>query len=256
MKCNKTIEQFRTEYLSDEDAKFVYDQYPEAKSKNWCPSCDGTDDSCDHVLQRQAFKKYANAGIGSLYMRISWDMYFGRDEIKDFCFDYLDKTKAYKENNIGMMLLGSNGIGKTTAMSLLIKSLLLNGNRCFFTTYQKLVSMLGDSFYSSDAKKLYNKRILHSTFLAIDDCGKEMSNRLTQNAIDNVLRERIQASRPTFITSNMSKSDLLKEYGRSAFSLLLEAAKTFEIDDDDDRRASVRNERLEFAHAGKIMPIV
>ncbi len=250
------IEDIRTSYLSDEDAKFVYSQYPEAKSKSWCPSCDGTDKKCDHELQRSLFKHYANAGIGSLYMRISWGMYHGNEDVKQFCDDYLANIKAYKENNIGMMLLGSNGIGKTTAMSLMIKSLVVRGYKCYFTTYSKLVSMLGDSFYDGGAKEQYNKRILHSTFLAIDDVGKEFSNRLTQNTIDNVLRERIQASRPTFMTSNMSKVELLNEYGKSSFSLLLEAAKIFEIDDDNDRRASMKESRLEFAHNGKILPIV
>lgn len=251
------IDDIRTSYLSDDDAKFVYEQYPEAKRKNWCPSCDGKDEKCDHELQRALFKLYANAGIGSTYMRISWDMYDGRKDIVDFCNDYLSNLKAYKENNVGMMLLGSNGIGKTTAMSLLIKSLVLKGQKCFFTTYAKLVSMLGDSFYDGEAKNEYNKRILHSTFLAIDDVGKEMiPNKLTRNAIDNVLRERIQASRPTFMTSNMSKVELLNEYGRSSFSLLMEAAKTFEIDDDNDRRSFVKESRLKLAHEGKILPIV
>ena len=99
-----SIDDLRTTYLSDDDAKFVYEQYPESKRKNWCPSCDGTDENCDHELQRALFKHYANAGIGSTYMRISWDMYDGREEVKEFCIDYLSNIKAYKENNVGMML--------------------------------------------------------------------------------------------------------------------------------------------------------
>ena len=83
-----------------------------------------------------------------------------------------------------------------------------------------------------------------------------MTNRLTTNTIDNVLRERIQASRPTFMTSNLSRGGLLDEYGKSSFSLLMEAAKIFEIDDSRDARSSVRNSKLALAGDGVVKPIV
>lgn len=251
-----TIEVLRDIYLkSPDEVDYVENQYPECKRDGWCPTCDGHDPDCDHRLQVQAFKHYANAGVGLTYMRISWDMYFGDEAIHKFCKDYEENLKAYKENDIGMLLLGSNGIGKTTAMSLLIKDLVLRKQKCFFTTYTKLITMLGDSFYSQDARKVYNDRIINSTFLAIDDVGKEMTNRLTTNTIDNVLRERIQASRPTFITSNLTRGELLDEYGKSSFSLLMEAAKIFEIDDDNDVRPQVRDAKLSMAHDGIINPI-
>lgn len=251
-----TIEVLRNIYLPDRDAQYVESQYPECRPKGWCPTCDGKDPDCDHELQVQAFKHYANAGIGLTYMRISWDMYFGDERIRDFCMKYEENLKAFKENDIGMLFLGSNGIGKTTAMSLLLKDLVLRKQKCFFTTYSKLVTMLGDSFYSPEARKIYNDRIINSTFLGIDDVGKEMTNRLTTNTIDNVLRERIQASRPTFMTSNLSRGELLKEYGKSSFSLLMEAARIFEIDDDRDVRSNVRKSKLKLAEEGIVNPIV
>lgn len=251
-----TIEVLRDIYLSDKDIKYVETQYPECRPKGWCPTCGGKDSECDHELQVQAFKHYANAGIGLTYMRISWDMYFGDPQVRAFCMKYEDNLKAFKENNIGMLFLGDNGIGKTTAMSLILKDLVLRKQKCFFTTYSKLVTMLGDSFYSPEARKIYNDRIINSTFLGIDDVGKEMTNRLTTNTIDNVLRERIQASRPTFMTSNLSRGGLLDEYGKSSFSLLMEAAKIFEIDDSRDARSSVRNSKLALAGDGVVKPIV
>lgn len=251
-----SLEDFRYFPLTDEQAAYVESQYPECKKRGWCPTCDGNDPDCDHQLQVQAFKHYANAGIGLTYMRLSWDKYFGDSTIQEFCRKYVENMKAYKENDIGMLLLGSNGIGKTTAMSLLIKDLVLRKQKCFFTTYSKLVTMLGDSFYSPDARKIYNDRIINSTFLGIDDVGKEMTNRLTTNTIDNVLRERIQASRPTFMTSNLTMPELKAEYGNSSFSLLLEAAKVFEVQGGRDARESVKKTKLEMANEGRILPIV
>lgn len=246
----------RYSYLSDKDAEYVYSQYPEAKSSKWCPSCDGTDKHCDHELQRQLFKLYANAGIPLTYQRIGWGDYFGDEHIREFCSNYVANIKAYKENNIGLCLLGNNGIGKTTSVCLLLKDLVLAGQKCFFTTYAKLVSMLGDSFYDAEAKAQYNRRILQSTFLGIDDIGKELANRLTTNTIDGVLRERIQASRPTFITSNLSRSEIYNAYGKASFSLLMEGAVIFEVDDDRDKRRKVKESKLALAKAGKISPIV
>lgn len=249
-------EKMRYAFLTDEEAKYVYQEYPEMKSKTWCPTCDGTDHRCDHEMQRSLAKCYANAGIGMTYMRIGWDDFEGSKDILKFCSDYISKVKAFKENNVGMCLLGANGIGKTTSVSLLFKDLVKLGYKPYFTTYQKLVSMLGDSFYDGSIKKRYNEKILQSPFLAIDDCGKELSNRLTQNAIDNVLRERVQASRPTFMTSNLTEGELYKEYGRSSFSLIVESSVIFRMDDVRDRRASVKKKKVAQAENGIIHPIV
>lgn len=248
-------EGMRTRYLSDEDAAYVFSEYPESKSRRWCPSCDGTDEGCDHELQRQMFKLFAASGIGQTYMRIGWSDFDAPDDLMETMSSYLSNPRAYRENGIGVCLLGSNGIGKTTAVSLLCKSLVAMGETVFFTTYQKLVSMLGDTFYDADAKRRYNEKILRSSFLAIDDIGKEFSNRLTQNAIDNVLRERVQASRPTFLTSNMTKRELFHEYGRSSFSLIVEGSVIFEMSGRGDVRNAVKMERVDRASRGVIPPI-
>ena len=248
-------ESLRHVYLSDDKARLVYAEYPEAKGRGWCPSCDGGDDDCDHELQRQLFKHFAAAGIGQTYMRIGWDDYDAADDVADMCASYLSDVRSYMGNGIGMCLLGSNGIGKTTAVSLLCKSLVAKRQTVYFTTYQKLVSMLGDTFYDESAKARYNEKILRSSFLAIDDIGKEFSNRLTQNAIDNVLRERVQASRPTFITSNMTKRELFHEYGRASFSLIVEGSVIFEMTGRGDVREAVKRERLDRARQGVIPPI-
>ena len=249
-------ERLRYRYLSDNDMSLVYSEYPEARSRSWCPSCDGSNDECDPELQRQMFKHFAAAGVGQTYMRIGWSQYRGDSDVIEMCSSYLSNIRSHQANGIGMCLLGSNGIGKTTAVSLMCKSLVVAGFSVFFTTYQKLVSMLGDTFYDADAKRMYNDRILRSSFLAIDDIGKEFSNRLTQNAIDNVLRERVQASRPTFITSNMTKREIFKEYGRASFSLIVEGAVIFEMSDTHDVRGEIKRGRLDMARHGVIPPIV
>ena len=248
-------ERLRTRYLSDADMAFVYSEYPESRGRGWCPSCDGTSESCDHELQRQMFKHFAAAGIGQTYMRIGMADCAFPDDLSDALRSYLAQPRAHRENGIGVCLLGSNGIGKTTAVSMLCKSLVAMGESVFFTTYEKLVSMLGDTFYDADAKRRYNEKILRSSFLAIDDIGKEFSNRLTQNAIDNVLRERVQASRPTFLTSNMTKRELFHEYGRASFSLIVEGSVIFEMTGRGDVRAAVNRERLDRARHGVIPPI-
>lgn len=253
--ADQDAEVFRSWYLSDADMAYVYCEYPDSRNRGWCPSCDGTDSNCDHELQRQMFKHFAASGIGLTYMRIGWSQYKAEHEVVEMCRGYLSDVRAHRENGIGMCLLGSNGIGKTTAVSLLCKSLVAKRQTVYFTTYQKLVSMLGDTFYDESAKARYNEKILRSSFLAIDDIGKEFSNRLTQNAIDNVLRERVQASRPTFLTSNMTKRELFHEYGRASFSLIVEGSVIFEMTGRGDVREAVKRERLDRARQGVIPPI-
>lgn len=255
------IESLRYRYLDDEEIAHVVSEYPEVRDARWCPDCGGSGElngsPCDCELARQAFKHYALAGIGVTYMRLSWKDYrYGDSGVKRFCREYVRKADSFRLNNMGLMLLGSSGIGKTMAVSLLVKDLILEGYKPYFTTYSNLVQMMGDGFYDEESRRWFVRQILRSPFLAIDDIGKEFGNRLSANAIDNVLRERVQHGRPTFVTSNLSRKEILDTYGSASFSMLMEACNVMEIDIDEDVRPKVKKQRLSQARRGIVSPIV
>lgn len=258
---NDELETLRYRYLTDDEMDHVRSEYPETSDPRWCPDCGGSGEvnggPCDCELARQAFKHFALAGVGVTYMRLSWrDYRYGDPAVKRFCQEYARKAESFKVNNMGLMLLGASGIGKTMAVSLLIKDLVKLGYKPYFTTYSNLVQMMGEGFYDESSKRWFVRQVLRSPFLAIDDIGKELSNRLSDMAIDNVLRERVQHGRPTFVTSNLTRKDILDTYGTASFSMLMEACYVMEPDADDDIRPKVKKRRLSQARRGVVSPIV
>lgn len=256
-----SLETLRYVYLTDEEMQHVRSEYPEVGDANWCPDCNGTGELngevCDCELARQAFKHYALAGVGVTYMRLGWSDYRRQGApVRRFCQEYAEKADSFRMNNMGLMLLGASGIGKTMAVSLLVKDLVKLGYKPYFTTYSNLVQMMGDGFYDEESRRWFVKKVLRSPFLAIDDIGKEFGNRLSANAIDNVLRERVQHGRPTFVTSNLSRKDILETYGTASFSMLMEACNVMELDDDDDIRPQIKRKRLTKARKLIVDPIV
>jgi hypothetical protein len=65
---------------------------------------------------------------------------------------------------------------------------------------------------------------------------------LAETTFDNILRTRVQAARPTIITTNCSPAELARGYGSAVLSLLIEQSVPVEVTGEDFRHdAQQRN---------------
>ena len=54
----------------------------------------------------------------------------------------------------------------------------------------------------------------------------------------------------------MNTAEIFREYGRSSFSLIVETSVIFELQEQQDVRSKIKNEKYKLAKAGIIKPIV
>lgn len=242
--------------LRDDESKFLLRQFPGLpKSLKDCPTCQGMKEfrwyadpyadpkqvvtfECPCADQIRLNKYFLHAGLGHSYQVLSWadvdsTVMEENQAAMDVMADYWQNSLYYVARGFGLMLHGGNGTGKTMLSSLLLKRLLTYGRGVdgYFTTFTDLLDRYAGGWTDKDLAAWFERRIVNAEVLVIDDIGKEYSGRLSMssNALDTVLRTRVQHDRPTIFTTNMSISEFRKTYSGSTWSLLSEKVLPYEI---------------------------
>lgn len=242
--------------LRDDESKYLLHQFPGLpKSLKDCPTCQGMKEfrwyedngfgygkvvtyECPCADQIRLHKFFLHAGLGHSYQVLSMTdvadgVYENNSEAMEAIADYWKNSMYYLARGFGLMLYGTSGTGKTLLSSLLLKRLLTYGRGLdgYFTTFTDLLDRYAGGWSDKDMAAWFERRIVNAEVLVIDDIGKEYSGRLgmSSNALDTVLRTRVQHDRPTIFTTNLSIAEFRKTYAGSTWSLLAEKVLPYEI---------------------------
>lgn len=258
----------RYDFINDEDANRLYKNFPKLKlgSDKYCPTCkntrkyfwDNKNNDCDCVYQLQLNKHYLISGIGENYQRLDWPDFF--DQENDNVVEakkYVDKHKSYIDRGVGIIFYGSFGVGKTFAANMVVKELIKLGYKCFATTFANTVEQFTAGWKSIEDQRYFQKKFVYSDVLLLDDLGKEFktSNNLPQTTFDNLLRSRVQAGKPTILTTNMDISELKDGYGGAVLSMLLEKQIPVVSKELPDERRNVFKRTMREIDEGVVRPI-
>lgn len=258
----------RTRYLTDTEAERLYRNHPQM-GRSWekyCPTCDktgtyfwkGQDNPCDCEYQLQLHKHYLAAGVGATYQRLDWDDYAGPTEALDGVIKYLERREQFLRRGMGIYFLGSYGTGKTMLANLVLKELIKDGLTCWATTFSQTVEMFTAGWTDKADKNYFQTKFINSQVLLLDDVGKELRGTriaLAETTFDAILRQRVQAGRTTFITTNMSHDELEDGYGSAILSLVREKSlvQAFE---GNDFRVTANDREVSEVLRGEVRPIV
>ena len=139
-----------------------------------------------------------------------------KDNLEKWCELYPEIKK------LNIVLAGKTGVGKTFIIKCMAQKLIeKNFSVCFVTAFE-LNNMLLKYHTTFDGSKDQNLMpLLESEFLFIDDLGTEpLINNVTVNYLYTVLSEREANKKPTIITTNLSKEDMLNRYNERILSRL------------------------------------
>lgn len=257
--------------LRDDESRHLDKQFPGLpKSLKDCPTCQGMKEfrwykdhpedkeivtyECPCADQIRLFKFFLHAGLGKSYQVLSWadvdaQVFAHNQDAMDALADYWQNSMYYVARGFGLMLYGGNGTGKTLLSSLLLKRLLTHGRGVdgYFTTFTNLLDRYAGGWADKDLAAWFERRVTNAEVLVIDDIGKEYSGRISMssNALDNVLRTRVQHDRPTIFTTNLSMPEFRKTYSGSTWGLLSEKVLPYEIKGEyDDKNVGFRDQQL------------
>lgn len=118
---------------------------------------------------------------------------------------YCRKFDSVTDDNIGVMLSGETGSGKTFFAAAVANEILRAGRTVWFTRIADVVALMGGEF-NAEKREEVNRRISKTDLLILDDFGVERSSDYMLQKIYEVIDARYAAKLPLIITTNLDKA--------------------------------------------------
>lgn len=205
-----------------------------------CKKCLGSGcNSCGIQISR--LQKYSEANIPAHYWNTSFKDYKGDDEFKDLVRSKIENIDLLFDNGESFIFAGNLGVGKTYAISSLLKMALCKD---YSAKYYSMVEVINSILTGSDSQII--KKLSEVDFLAIDEFDNrwifpsEKSEQIFGSSMEFLLRTRFQNMLPTFLATNNSEIDdiLSGSYARSFSSLRNQYLKTIYVSGKDYRKVA------------------
>jgi len=185
-------------------------------------------------------------GVHRAQATLGWADAVGVDpSIRQEVLEYITHAGGFVAQGIGMIMRSTTkGTGKSMMAVLTLKTLMAQGFDGHFLTFAETLNYFRDTWASPEDKAWYAARIRNTQILVIDDIGREHMRQfadkesggmrravtsVAESTIDDLIRHRLFAAKPTIITTNASMDDIEAKYGDNISSLLEERSITLEF---------------------------
>lgn len=128
----------------------------------------------------------------------------GANPVMKVARDYVAKWSEVLQSNVGLLLWGDVGTGKTFFAACIANALVEQNVSVRMTNFS---SILNDLFSESDKNK-YLDRLSDHNLLIIDDLGIERGTEYALEQVYNIIDTRYKSGRPLIITTNLTLEEL------------------------------------------------
>lgn len=154
-------------------------------------------------MQRLNMLKSLCFDDSSLY-NWTFDKDNGKNHVMKIAREYVDKWSEFLSKNVGLVLWGDVGTGKTFFAACIANALVEQNVSVKMTNFS---TILNDLFAESDKNK-YLDRLNDHSLLIIDDLGIERGTEYALEQVYNVIDTRYKSGRPLIITTNLTLDEL------------------------------------------------
>ena len=157
------------------------------------------------------------------------------------CRKYVMKWNAMKKDNLGILLYGRKGNGKSFYASCIYNALTDHHILCGFTSTANLMSILGKWDRTEILDALTRVKLL-----VLDDLGAERDTSYSAELMYTVIDARYKAALPTIVTTNLALADMEEEedvWRSRIYDRIIEMCPITIRMDGDSRRAAIADER-------------
>lgn len=168
----------------------------------------------------------------------------GSLEHKQAGLNYVKHFENMEKENIGLILTGAVGTGKTYLASSIANALIEKGISVRMTNFGVI---LNDMMNLQIDKNKYIKNLNSNRLLIIDDFGIQRDTSFALEHIFNIIDSRYRANKPIIVTTNLSIAHLmnttdLKE--KRIYSRLLEMATPLIFNGENHRLKTMREKAM------------
>lgn len=174
-------------------AQQKYDQEERARKKQ---------EEADRIMRLRS------AGISSQSFR---DASFETDDGKNpkpmgILRRYADKWEEIQQKNIGLLLYGDVGTGKSYGAACIANKLIEQKIPACMVNLSSVLNSMGG--YQSEEKNSYISNLMQYPLLILDDFGMERQTEYALEQVFNVIDARYRSGKPLIITTNLSLAEL------------------------------------------------
>lgn len=197
--------------------------------------------------ERQRQMMIRNLKASGIQDRHIWDWNFSMaEENKDIRMAkrYVENWKKVKAENLGLLLWGEVGSGKSFTAACIANALIEQGVSVLMTNFSKILNQMGAMY--SDERYRYIASLNHYPLLIIDDLGIERNTEYALEQVYAVIDERYKSGLPVIITTNLTIAELRNPEDvphARIYSRILEMCTPINVSGGDRRKAINRNKQ-------------
>lgn len=169
-------------------------------------------------------------------------------KVKGLVQAYIEDLDSNFENNKGLFLYGSNGVGKTMLSSIILKEAYRHrytSRRSTFVEYVDKYTKVWNAKSADEKTTLEDELYTYYKaveFLVLEEVGKEIDSKVSAPILEDLLRYREDNGLVTIVCTNLNISLMTERYGESCISLL-KGNTTPVMIECEDKRATVFKKR-------------
>ena len=199
----------------------------------------------DEARERiQQIDRLKSAGIQERHL-LDWrfDVAEDTDTIR-WAKNYVANWKKVRAENLGLLLWGDVGTGKSFAAACIANALLEQATPVLMTNFSKILNQMGTMY--TEERYQYISSFNHYPLLIIDDLGIERSTEYAKEQVYAVIDERYKANLPLIITTNLTIGEIRNPENVAdarIYSRVLEMCTPIHVGGGDRRQAMSRNKQ-------------
>ena len=170
----------------------------------------------------------------------SWDRSRGNEKIYNISRKYANNFQQMKAENVGLLLHGNPGNGKTYAAVAIANDLLERSVPVVCVSINALLDRIKESYskWGQEGEDTILRNLANADLVIIDDLGTEQRTEWSISRVYSIIDSRYRNMLPLIITTNFTIADLKKRYGDRTHDRILEMCTPILND-----KASLRREK-------------
>ena len=165
-------------------------------------------------------------------------------ELSEALVRYAEKWDDMRRENLGLLLYGPVGTGKTFFAACIANALIDRGIPALMTSFNRVVNTAMGMY---EGRQEYLDRVTGIPLLILDDLGAERDSEYMQEQVYNIVDARYRAGKPLIVTTNIDleeiKNPRTQQYKR-IYDRILEMCHPVEVPGTSRRRAAVKENYL------------